>query len=129
MHMKAPWVLVQNGGIAQCIESADGNVVLYTIGSSHTKRDEKVDTARRIAACVNACEGLDTVSLGAVAELGGLAARLPVISGLMRQNAELLAALEDAEGVMRSLGQASPTALAKADEYAKSIAKAKGGAA
>ncbi|WP_313453472.1 hypothetical protein [Stutzerimonas nitrititolerans] len=107
----------------------EGGRDYYLVEVRHGDPVELKANADRLAACFNACEGLDTVSLRAVAELGGLAARLPVIRGLTRQNAELLAALEDAEGVMRSLGQASPTALAKADEYAKSIAKAKGGAA
>ncbi|WP_143496102.1 hypothetical protein [Pseudomonas sp. DrBHI1] len=84
--------------------------------------------AARIVACVNACAGLDTVSLRAVAQMGGLAQRLPVISGLMAQRTELLADLIDAAAQLRAyeiLHRAKGTAdsLAKAEVNANLAAR------
>jgi len=132
-HTAEPWDLmphgvIYGGPVQRYANGSSKSQIAMTTGADFMDLGEQQANASRIVACVNACAGLDTVSLRAVAHLGGLAQRLPVISGLMAQHAELLADLIDAAAQLRqyeALHRAKGTddSLAKAEVNANLAAR------
>lgn len=92
-HTNEPWRLTDDGTFVEVM--AGDKTVLPAI-----RKSEAGDDFRRIVACVNACEGLDTELLEKIVALGGtLPRRLEAMTNWERSEAEkqrdeLLAAIE-----------------------------------
>jgi len=90
-HTPGPWhvsdyLAADMSHRAACVRDAAGWSVAYLPGPVSGKAD-----ARRIVACVNACEGVDTDALPEIP--GGVAGLLTVTQSLKQQRDELRAAL------------------------------------
>jgi hypothetical protein len=91
-HTKEPWLIDQDGSsTADGIKNAEGKDVLWGCGCCGSP-NLSVDDARRIVACVNACEGVPTEQLewDSATFLNMLKER----NTLEHQRDELLAAIE-----------------------------------
>lgn len=138
-HTQEPWeasgaeVIARVGGdlliVAQPFRNGAEGPVLDHITTQYN--------AQRIAACVNACQGLETSSLRAVASMGGFAEQAPALNGLMRENAELQSLVEQLSAELGSFARCSssePTITIKVSTVRIAsiralLAKVKGGAA
>ncbi|MFR9719917.1 hypothetical protein ACL00X_11230 [Aeromonas diversa] len=132
-HEREPWVL---GGCSGRMVTTPGGYV----GDGFIADVDTKDTARRIVACVNACEGMSNDELEGGLLLGVMGKR---IATLEQQRDELLAALEDIRALdwrSRLRGLDRPTDFAEREAAVstvgeaatiarQAIAKAKGGAA
>lgn len=94
--MKLP--LTIGAKVASAIYDADGVPVCVIDSMQETSRGEEVEMARRIVACVNACEGLPESAL----KPGIIMAQAIQAQELIAQRDELLAALELAVEQMES---------------------------
>lgn len=92
-HTKEPWFIDENnihiGSIATLHGDDAGYSEIWSKWDGAPKSHK--DNARRIVACVNACQGLDTDHL----EKNGLPDFAGKISSLVKQRSELLKALKD----------------------------------
>lgn len=81
-HTKEPWVIADDDVFVEVM--AGGKTVLPAI-----RKAEAAEDFRRIVACVNACEGLDTELLETIVALGGtLPRRLEAMTNWERSEAE-----------------------------------------
>ncbi len=92
---------LHTGGDGTIVYAADGWAVCNTtvFYTQHGGPKVAKANARRLAACWNACEGIDTEHL----EKNGLPAFAPTISDLRTQRDTLLAACRQAEPVLADL--------------------------
>lgn len=87
-HTPGPWS-VESDGLSITMA---GQVVASSIGPDYAGNEEKKANARRIVACVNACEGISTEDLQIIDDAGET---LKFCFGrLKEQRDELIAALE-----------------------------------
>lgn len=93
-HTEEPWLVsMESGGVRVMAEDCDGR---YTLADMYS--DRQYDNARRIVACVNACQGIPTKRLEA-----GAADVLADSLELKEQRDELLAKLESLVGDVKAL--------------------------
>lgn len=64
---------------------------------------ETAEDAMRAVWCVNACKGLDTIALRAVASMGGLSARMQCINGLMADYTESRQVIRELSNALEQL--------------------------
>lgn len=106
--MKLP--LTIGAKVASAIYDADGVPVCLIDSMQEASRGDEQEMARRIVACVNACEGFTTGSVEDCGRIGGLkkldrtvVEQTEVLMSLKRQRDELLAALEHAHQTIGNL--------------------------
>lgn len=130
-HTAGPW---------RTESDAKSDEFFWIVSGSETEiamvADGRIDDARRICACVNACDGLDTELLESIVSLGGtLPRRLEAMTNWERsiaekQRDELLAALMEMEaafGVDGHGGQYEDGECPVIDRARSAIAKVGGG--
>ena len=93
-HTKAPWMF--DGKVVYALNKKGVNVFSAFVQDGETDEDELKANARRIVACVNACEGISTENLEDNLPVKDLARQY---SEAIRQRDELLAALEAVQAV------------------------------
>ena len=132
-HTKAPWMF--DGKVVYALNKKGVNVFSAFVQDGETDEDELKANARRIVACVNACEGISTENLEDNLPVKDLARQY---SEAIRQRDELLAALEKAAAVFRAYSElhdskgATEKAISNmqhAMSCEEAIASVKGGAA
>lgn len=114
-HTKGPWL--RDGKTVYVLNEHGFNRFCAQVQDAHTPAEELEANARRIVACVNACEGVSTDVLEYNARFGG-------VLRLERQRDALLAALERCVAAMQ--GDAMYFNTRACAEHA--IAAVKGGA-
>jgi hypothetical protein len=85
---------------------------LNGIGVCRLTGPENRADARRIVACVNACEGISTEAIEVISKMGGVQHKMPVTAALVAQRDELLLALERIAEIdsynVQNVGDSSP---------------------
>lgn len=121
-------VRAPRAGEAAGVEVYDGDQCVCQMSHHPAYRAQSAEYARRIVACVNACEGIDTESLEADGYGDNWAEIAQHRVDLMDQRDELLAAFEKMHSVFTS-GTRLEHCEAALKECAAVFARAKGGAA
>ncbi|WP_279475282.1 hypothetical protein [Aeromonas veronii] len=127
-YTQGPWKLYRND---QSVGDARGYAVcdVWPRGDDGMASEEGKANARRIVACVNACEGIETEALEEAISM-----RIDLSSVKQPEIIEALnsavASLNEAAGMMKWFDVAAAQKMLRtADEISSTIAKAKGGAA
>lgn len=129
--MKLP--LATGAKVASAIYDADGVPVCIIDSMQEASREEEREMARRIVACVNACDGIQTEALQGV----NLQEKLTAVDGIFKrallladdycsQRDELLEALE---GIVNAYDAPNKSLAHPIVAARKAIARVKGGAA
>lgn len=95
-HTKEPWSVIAPSAKHECARIFAGTRYLGSIGNSDETEAQTVANARRIVACVNACEGIPTSQLERAT---------PYDTALFfkAQRDELLAALKEVKNAPRDM--------------------------
>ena len=101
-HTPEPWFYHRQGFSTVYIEARIGGGMLQEIaacGPCQDGTEQQDENARRIVACVNACEGIDTKALEIVdgaarLAVDDLAGEVSMVHAAKKQRDDLLAALE-----------------------------------
>ena len=95
-----PWVVGNADGLLFGKKQGNGTEPIgFVFGPSLPERSEvgmrAIANARRIVACVNACEGISTDELEEIASTGGMLGPREDVARIAKQRDELLEALEE----------------------------------
>ena len=90
-YTRGPWK-TEGEGIHAIIRGGDATIVAVR---HRLPADVHEANARRIVACVNACEGISTDELEEIASTGGMLGPREDVARIAKQRDELLAALKD----------------------------------
>ena len=116
---RTPGLLAVNPIRPDQICTADGSLEI-AVATMHSVATS-ASNARRIVACVNACEGISTEELEGIAKTGGMLGPREDVARTAKQRDELLAALKLVEDFF-----SGPTAwtISQEDEFIEKISSA-----
>lgn len=115
-HTKEPWAHDGHG----CVAATGSDQFNNGFFTAECSGPDRIENARRVAACVTACAGLSTENLEQ---------NKPIIEGLRTLNKhrkELLEALEKAAALIRHIAEDSDGDYEDAEEFEAVIAAVKG---